>query len=148
MDFTLSQEQLTFQSAAKEFAEKEITPYAAEWDKKKHFPKDTIKKSADQGFCGLYLKGDKSGISCTRLDTALILEELAVACPSTAAYISIHNMTAWMIDQFGNENLKEKFVPKMVKGEWLSSYCLTEPWSGSDAASLKTTAKKKEINGF
>lgn len=144
MDFNLNQEQLTFQSAAREFAEKEITPYAAEWDRKKYFPKEVIKKSAELGFCSLYLKEDKGGMACTRLDTALILEELAVACPSTAAYISIHNMTAWMIDEFGNENIREKFVPKMAKGEWLGSYCLTEPWSGSDAASLKTTAQKKE----
>lgn len=144
MDFTLNQEQIIFQSTAKEFAEKEIKPYASEWDRKKYFPKEVIKKSADQGFCSLYLKEDKGGMACTHLDTALILEELAVACPSTAAYISIHNMTAWMIDEFGNENLREKFVPKMAKGEWLGSYCLTEPWSGSDAASLKTTAQKKE----
>ena len=143
MDFNLSQDQLAFQSAAKEFAEKEMTPYAAKWDKEKYFPRDTIKKSAGQGFCGLYLKEDKEGMACTRLDTAVILEELAVACPSTAAYISIHNMTAWMIDEFGNEKTREKFVPKMAKGEWLSSYCLTEPWSGSDAAGLKTTAQKK-----
>ena len=144
MDFSLSRDQLAFQAVAREFAEKELKPYAAKWDQEKFFPKSTIKKAADQGFCGLYLKEDKGGMACTRLDTALILEELAVACPSTAAYISIHNMTAWMIDEFGNEQIREKFVSKMTRGEWLSSYCLTEPWSGSDAAGLKTTAQKKE----
>ena len=143
MDFNLNQDQLAFQSVARDFAEKELKPYAAEWDEKKYFPKATIKKAAEQGFCGLYVKEDKRGMAFSRLDTTLILEELAVACPSTAAYISIHNMTAWMIDEFGNENVREKFVPKLANGEWLSSYCLTEPWSGSDAAGLKTTAKKK-----
>ncbi len=143
MDFNLTQDQLAFQAVARGFAEKELKPHAARWDRENIFPKSTIKKAAGQGFCGLYLKEDKGGMACTRLDTALILEELAVACPSTAAYISIHNMTAWMIDEFGNENLREKFVRKMVKGEWLGSYCLTEPWSGSDAAGLKTTAQKK-----
>ncbi len=143
MNFNLSQDQLAFQSSAREFAEKEFQPHAAEWDRKKHFPKATIKKAAQQGFCGLYLKEDKGGMACSRLDTALILEELAAACPSTTAYISIHNMTAWMIDEYGNETVREKFVPKVASGEWLSSYCLTEPWSGSDSAGLKTTAQKK-----
>ena len=143
MDFNLSQNQLAFQSAAKAFAEKEIKPYAAEWDEKKYFPKEVIKKAADQGFCGLYLKEDKGGLACTRLDTTLVLEELAVACPCTAAYISIHNMVAWVIDSFGNNNVREQFVSQMVKGEYLGSYCLTEPESGSDSASLKTTARKQ-----
>ena len=144
MNFSLTEEQLAFQAIAREFTNKELKPYVAQWEEKKYFPKDTIKKAADQGFCGLHLKEDKGGIACTRLDATLILEELAVACPSIAAYISVHNMTAWMIDTFGNENTREKFIPKMTKGEWLGSYCLTEPESGSDAASLKTTAHRKE----
>ena len=122
---------------------KEIQNHAAEWDEKKIFPKEVIKKSAEMGFCGLYLKEDVGGIACSRLDTAIIFEELAKACPSTTAYISIHNMVAWMIDEFGSEALRKEFVLKMAKGEWLGSYCLTEPWSGSDAAGLKAIAQKK-----
>ena len=95
MNFNLSENQLAFQATAREFAKKELKPYIAEWDEKKYFPKTTIKKAAEQGFCGLHLKEDKGGIACTRLDASLILEELAVACPSIAAYISVHNMTAW-----------------------------------------------------
>ena len=143
MDFNLSDEQLSFQSLAREFGKREIAPYAPEWDEKKIFPKETIKKSAELGFCGLYLKEDAGGMALSRLDTAIIFEELAVFCPSTTAYISIHNMTARMIDEFGSEELRKKFVPKMARGEWLGSYCLTEPWSGSDAAALKATAKKQ-----
>ena len=144
MNFNLNEEQKAFKALAKEFAEREIKPYSAEWDEKKYFPIEVIKKAAQQGFCGLYLKEDKGGMARTRLDTALILEELATACPSTAAYISIHNMTAWMIDEFANEPTREQFIPKMASGEWLGSYCLTEPWSGSDSAGLKATAQKKE----
>lgn len=143
MDFSLSQDQLAFQSTARAFAEKEIKPYAAEWDEKKYFPKEVIEKAADQGFCGLYLKEDKGGMGCTRLDTTLVLEELAVACPCIAAYISVQNMVAWVVDTFGNNILREQFIPKMVKGEYLGSYCLTEPESGSDSAGLKTTARKQ-----
>lgn len=144
MDFNLSEDQKAFQSLAKDFAEKELAPKAAEWDEEKIFPKKVIQKSAEMGFCGLYLKEDVGGIAVSRLDTAIIFEEMAKACPSTTAYISIHNMTAWMIDEFGSEFLRKQFVPKMAKGEWLGSYCLTEPWSGSDAAGLKSTAVKKE----
>ena len=143
MDFNLSEDQLAFQTLARDFAEKEMKNLAAEWDEKKIFPKEVIKKSAEMGFCGLYLKEDVEGISCTRLDTAIIFEEMAKVCPSTTAYISIHNMVAWMIDEFGSEFLRKEFVPKMARGEWLGSYCLTEPWSGSDAAGLKATAQKK-----
>ena len=143
MNFNLSEDQLSFQSLAGDFAEKEMKERAAEWDEKKIFPKDVIKKSAEMGFCGLYLKEDVEGLSLSRLDTAIIFEELAKVCPSTTAYISIHNMVAWMIDEFGSEYLRKKFVPPMAKGQWLGSYCLTEPWSGSDAAGLKATAQKK-----
>ena len=142
MNFNLSEDQLSFQSLARVFAKKELQNLAEEWDEKKIFPKEVIKKSAEMGFCSLYLKEDLGGMACSRLDTAIIFEELAKACPSTTAYISIHNMVAWMIDEFGSESLRKEFVPKMAKGEWLGSYCLTEPWSGSDAAGLKATAKK------
>ena len=142
MNFNLSEDQLSFQSLARDFAKKELQNQAEEWDEKKIFPKEVIKKSAELGFCSLYLKEDLGGMACSRLDTAIIFEELSKACPSTTAYISIHNMVAWMIDEFGSESLRKEFVPKMAKGEWLGSYCLTEPWSGSDAAGLKATAKK------
>ena len=144
MNFNLSADQISFQSLARDFAKKEFLNFAGEWDEKKIFPKETIKKSAELGFCGLYLKEDLGGMNCSRLDTSIIFEELAKVCPSTTAYISIHNMTAWMIDEFGSLFLREKFVPKMAQGEWLGSYCLTEPWSGSDAASLKATATKRK----
>ena len=144
MDFNLSEDQLSFQNLARDFAEKEMREQASEWDQKKIFPLEVIKKSAKMGFCGLYLKEDVGGIACSRLDTALIFEELAKACPSTTAYISIHNMTAWMIDEFGSDFLRKNFAPAMASGECLGSYCLTEPWSGSDAAGLKATAKKEK----
>ncbi len=144
MDFNLSEDQLSFQSLARDFAEKELKDQAGEWDEKKIFPKEIIKKSAKMGFCGLYIKEDVGGITLSRLDTSIIFEELAKACPSTTAYISIHNMVAWMIDEFGSTALRKEFVPKMASGEWLGSYCLTEPWSGSDSAGLKATAQKKD----
>ncbi|MBC6415277.1 MAG: acyl-CoA dehydrogenase family protein [Bdellovibrionales bacterium] len=143
MNFDLSQEQLSFQKLAKDYAEKEMQEQAGEWDKKRIFPIEIIKKSAEMGFCGLYIKEDVGGLGLSRLDTSLIFEQLAQACPSTTAYISIHNMTAWMIDEFGSDSLRKEFVPSMVSAENLGSYCLTEPWSGSDAASLKTKAKKE-----
>jgi len=143
MNFNLTDEQKSFQSLARDFANKELSPFAATWDAEKIFPKEVIQKSAEMGFCGLYLKEDVGGLSCSRLDTTLIFEELATACPSTTAYISIHNMVAWMIDTFGSDLLRKKVVPRLASGEHLSSYCLTEPGSGSDAASLKTSAHKK-----
>ena len=144
MDFNLSQEQLSFQKLARDFALKEMKEKAEQWDQKRIFPVDVIKKSAEMGFCGLYIKEDVGGLALSRLDTSLIFEELAKACPSTTAYISIHNMVAWMIDEFGSDFLRKEFVPSMTTGENLGSYCLTEPWSGSDAAGLKATAKKEK----
>ena len=143
MNFNLTEEQISFQTLARDFAEKEMKDQAGKWDEEKYFPKKLIKKSAEMGFCGLYIKEDVGGISLSRLDTALIFEELAKACPSTTAYISIHNMVAWMIDEFGSDFLRKEFASKMAGGEYLGSYCLTEPWSGSDAAGLKATAQKK-----
>lgn len=143
MDFNLNENQISFQSLARDFAEKELAPLASQWDEKKIFPRETIKKTAEMGFCGLYIKEDVGGMNLSRLDTAIVFEELAKACPSTTAYISIHNMTAWMIDEFGNDFLRKNFVPKMAGGDHLGSYCLTEPWSGSDAAGLRATAKKE-----
>ena len=143
MNFNLSEEQQAFKTLARDFANKEMAAHAGEWDAKKHFPKDVIKKSAQMGFCGLYIKEDVGGLECSRLDTSIIFEELSTVCPSTTAYISIHNMVAWMIDEFGKPEVRKKIVPSLASGEQLGSYCLTEPWSGSDAAGLKATAKKQ-----
>ena len=144
MNFNLTETQLSFQNLAREFAIKEMRDQAEKWDQEKIFPVDVIKKSADMGFCGLYIKEDVGGLAFSRLDTSLIFEELAKACPSTTAYLSIHNMVAWMIDEFGSDFLRKEFVPSMTSGKNLGSYCLTEPWSGSDAAGLKATAKKEK----
>ena len=143
MDFNLTEDQKSFQQVAQEFAEKEMAPKAAEWDSQKVFPKDVIAKAGEQGFCGVYIKEDVGGLGLSRLDASLIFEELAIGCPSTAAYITIHNMVTWMIDSFGQESVRTKYCPEMTAGVKLGSYCLTEPWSGSDAASLKATAVKK-----
>lgn len=140
MDFALSEEQAAIQEMARNFAAEELAPYAGEWDEKKHFPVDVIKKSAALGLAGIYTREDVGGSGLGRLDAALIFEALSEGCTSTAAYISIHNMCAWMIDRFGSEELRRRFCPRLTSMEILSSYCLTEPGSGSDAAALKTRA--------
>lgn len=142
MDFSLTEEQNAIRQMAQEFAEKEMAPYAADWDEKNFFPKDTLKKAASLGLAAIYVRDDVGGSALSRLDSAIIFEELATACPSTAAYLSIHNMVAWMIDTYGNEEQRRQWLPPLTTMEKFSSYCLTEPSSGSDAASLKTTAKK------
>ena len=144
MNFQLNSEQQAFQKLARDFSEKELQPHASKWDAEKIFPVDVIKKSAAMGFCGMYIQEDVGGIGSSRLNTSLVLEELAKACPSTAAYISIHNMVAWMLDEFATKSVREHWVPKMTSGELLGSYCLTEPWSGSDAAGLKAKAEKQK----
>lgn len=143
MNFDLTEEQKDFTEAAKTFAKTEMAPYAAQWDEKKIFPKATIKKAGEMGFCGLYTRESAGGLEQTRLTSAIVFEELAAACPSTAAYITIHNMVTWMIDTFAVEEVRQQYCPTMAMGEQLGSYCLTEAGAGSDAASLKTTAKKQ-----
>ncbi|WP_440026626.1 acyl-CoA dehydrogenase family protein [Chromobacterium amazonense] len=143
MDFALSEDQLAFQQSARDFAERELAPRAAEWDAESIFPLDVIRKSGDMGFLGLYTPEAYGGLGLSRLDSAIVFEELAAGCTSTAAYLTIHNMVSWMIASFGSKQLAEQWVPKMVTGEVLGSYCLTEPGAGSDAASLKTRAEKK-----
>lgn len=143
MNFTLSEEQSAFQKLAREFAKNEMAPFAKEWDEKHIFPVATLKKAASLGLAGICVRDDVGGTQLTRVDSALIFEELATACPSTAAYLSIHNMVAWLIDHYGSDALRQNFLPKLVSMEILSSYCLTEPGSGSDAASLKTTAVRQ-----
>lgn len=142
MDFALTEEQEAIQEMARRFAADELAPHAAEWDEKKHFPVDVIKKSAELGLAGIYTREDVGGSGLGRLDAALIFEALSEGCTSTAAYISIHNMCSWMIDRFGSNELRQKYCPKLASMEMIASYCLTEPGSGSDAAALKTKAVK------
>jgi butyryl-CoA dehydrogenase len=142
MDFNLSQEQLSIREMVNNFANKEMFAYAGEWDEKSIFPIETLRKAASLGLAAIYVKSDVGGSELTRLDSAMIFEELATACPSTAAFISIHNMVSWMIDTYASQELRKYWLPKLAKMEIFSSYCLTEPSSGSDAASLKTTAKR------
>uniref|UniRef100_A0A8C6ZJC2 Isobutyryl-CoA dehydrogenase, mitochondrial n=1 Tax=Nothoprocta perdicaria TaxID=30464 RepID=A0A8C6ZJC2_NOTPE len=139
----LTEEQKEFQKVAFDFAAKELAPHMAEWDEKEIFPVEAMRKAAQLGFGGIYVKPDVGGSGLSRLDTSIIFEALSTGCASTTAYLSIHNMCAWMIDTFGNEEQRQKFCPSLCSMEKLASYCLTEPGSGSDAASLLTTAKRK-----
>ncbi|MCI5047262.1 MAG: isobutyryl-CoA dehydrogenase [Aquisalinus sp.] len=143
MDFTLSEEQSAIQEMAQRFAKEELAPHAAKWDREKHFPVDVIRQSAQLGLAGIYTRDDVGGSGLTRLDAALVFEALSAGCTSTAAYISIHNMVSWMIDRFGSEDLRQKYCPKLTSMEYLASYCLTEPGSGSDAAALRTRAVRE-----
>lgn len=151
MDFSISDEQTAIRNMAREFANNEMLPHASEWDEHHHFPKEVLRKAAALGLAALYIKSDVGGTALSRLDSALIFEELATACPSTAAYLSIHNMVGWLIDHFGHDQLRKQWLPKLATMECFGSYCLTEPSAGSDAASLKTTAVKKDdvyiVNG-
>ena len=142
MNFLLNEDQLAFQDAARSFAAGEMKPFASEWDEKKIFPKAMFKKAGELGFMGMYCPEDVGGMNLPRLDTSIILEELAVGCTSTAAFISIHNMASWMISTWGTESTKQQWCDDLVMGQKLASYCLTEPGAGSDAGSLRTTAKK------
>ena len=142
MDFTLSDDQRAFQNAARRFAAEAMAPHAAAWDEDHVFPVEAMRAGAALGFAGIYVRSDVGGAELTRLDAAIIFEELAAACPSTAAYISIHNMAAWMIDRFGDGAQRRRFVPKLCSMAHFASYCLTEPGSGSDAASLRTRAER------
>jgi len=141
MDFTLSEDQQAFRDTARQFATERMLPQAARWDAEKIFPVETLREAAALGFGGIYVRDDVGGSALGRLDAALIMEELATACPSTAAYISIHNMSAWMIDAFGDDEQRRRFLPKLCSMEHFASYCLTEPGAGSDAASLGTRAE-------
>ncbi|NUB29121.1 isobutyryl-CoA dehydrogenase [Azospirillum brasilense] len=142
MDFALSEEQQAFRDTARDFAQQEMAPNAAHWDENSVFPVDTLRQAAALGFAGIYVGEEFGGSGLGRLDAALIFEELSAACPSTAAYISIHNMASWMIDRFGNPEQRERFLPKLTTMEHFASYCLTEPGAGSDAASLRTRAER------
>ncbi len=143
MNFEYNEDQLAIKEMAKNFAETELMPYASEWDQKEIFPLETLKRAADLGMAAIYVDDLYGGSGLTRLDAAIIFEELSRGCVSTAAYISIHNMVTWMIDKHGTDDLRKKFIPNLSTMQKMSSYCLTEPGSGSDAVALKTKATKK-----
>ena len=142
MDFDLSDEQRAFQETARDFARSEWLPHAADWDRREEFPQAALRAAAALGFAGIYVKDEFGGSGLGRLDAAIIFVELAAACPSTAAYLSIHNMAAWMIDRFGTREQRARLLPKLMSMEHFASYCLTEPGSGSDAAALATAARR------
>jgi alkylation response protein AidB-like acyl-CoA dehydrogenase len=140
MDFSLSEEQTAIRDMALDFAANEIAPHALEWDRERHFPVDTLRAAAALGLGGIYVRDEVGGTALTRLDAALVFEALAAGCPTISAYLSIHNMVAWMIDAYGTEEQRQSFLPGLCTMEKLASYCLTEPGSGSDAAALRTKA--------
>ncbi len=144
MDFELNEQQLAFRDAARQFASKELAPHAARWDETAEFPRETLARAGQLGFCGLYAPEEAGGLGLSRLDASIVLEELARGCTSTTAFISIHNMTTWMVAAFANEETRSALCPRLTAGEMLGSYCLTEPGAGSDAAALKSTATKAE----
>ncbi len=143
MHFALTEEQAAIQETALTFAKERLAPKALEWDETAHFPIDVIRETAALGMATIYVPADKGGSGLSRLDGALIMEALAYGCPSIAAYISIHNMVAWMVGKYGTEAQIAAWMPKLASMQLLASYCLTEPGSGSDAQAMKTTAKKQ-----
>lgn len=138
--FDLTDDQRAIQEMAQRFTADAITPFAAKWDEDHVFPRDTIKSAAQLGFAAIYVSEESGGIGLGRLESALIMEAMAYGCPAVSAFISIHNMASWMIDGFGSETVKTKYLPSLVSMDRIASYCLTEPGSGSDAAALKTKA--------
>src|ERR1700742_4886384 len=142
VDFALTDDQLALQAAARQFAQRELAPFAAQWDESSEFPRAAIAKAGENGFCGLYTSQERGGLGLPRLDATVIFEELAAGCTSTAAFISIHNMATWMVASWGQTPVLESWSQKLAAGELLASYCLTEPGAGSDAASLRTRAER------
>ncbi|MGK2739577.1 isobutyryl-CoA dehydrogenase [Tepidicaulis sp. LMO-SS28] len=140
MQFELDEQQRAIQDMAAQFAADKMAPHAADWDRDGHFPVDVMREAAELGFAGIYVREDVGGSALTRLDAALIFEALSRGCTSTAAFISIHNMASWMIDTFGSEEQRQRYLPDLTSMKKIASYCLTEPGSGSDAASLRTKA--------
>ena len=142
MHFELTEEQTAIQETALTFAKERLAPHAIEWDEKSYFPVEVIRETAQLGMATIYVPAEIGGSGLSRLDGALILEALSYGCPSISAYISIHNMVAWMVGTYGTPDQVKAWMPKLASMQWLSSYCLTEPDAGSDAVALKTTAKK------
>ena len=142
MDFELSEDQRAIQDTARAFAAAEFAPNAARWDEDKHFPVETLRAAAALGFGGIYVREDVGGSALGRLDATLVFEALSAGDVSTSAFLSIHNMASWMIDRFGSDALRARYLPRLTTMELIASYCLTEPGAGSDAASLRTTARR------
>lgn len=145
--FELNEDQRAIQEMTAGFAAERVAPYALDWDRERHFPANVIRETGPLGFGGIYIGEDVGGSGLGRLDAVLIFEALAAACPAFSSFISIHNMATWMIDKFGDEAQRQRFLPKLTSLEWIASYCLTEPGAGSDAAALKTRATRSGGNG-
>ena len=143
MDFALSEDQIAIQQAAEAFARDRLAPNSARWDEEKHFPVEVMREAAALGFAGLYVRDDVGGSGLSRLDSVIVFEALAEGDVTTAAYLSIHNMCAWMIDRFGSDALRQRYLSRLTTMELIASYCLTEPGSGSDAAAMRTTARRE-----
>ncbi|PZP26638.1 isobutyryl-CoA dehydrogenase [Pseudomonas kuykendallii] len=143
MDFEFSEEQRLLIESARTFASRELAPHAADWDRDHHFPVDVIRLAADQGFLALYLDEADGGLGLSRLSASLIFEQLAAGCVATTAFLTIHNMASWMLARFAEPALKDAWLPRLISGELLASYCLTEPDAGSDAAHLRTRARRE-----
>ncbi|MFN3585017.1 isobutyryl-CoA dehydrogenase [Phenylobacterium sp.] len=143
MDFNLTEDQRAIEDAARAFAAAELAPHSARWDEEKHFPVDVMRKAAELGFAGLYVREDVGGSALSRLDASIVFEQLSYGDVATAAFVSIHNMASWMIDRFGSDELRRRYLPRLTTMELIASYCLTEPGSGSDAAALMTSARKE-----
>ncbi|MDO8900899.1 MAG: acyl-CoA dehydrogenase family protein [Phenylobacterium sp.] len=143
MNFEFSDDQRALQAAAQAFAAAELAPYSARWDRESYFPVETLRQAAALGFAGIYLSEDVGGTGLSRLDASLIFEALAYGDVATTAYLTIHNMASWMIDRFGDEALRQRYLPRLTTMDLIASYCLTEPGAGSDAAALTTTAERQ-----
>jgi alkylation response protein AidB-like acyl-CoA dehydrogenase len=143
VQFGLSEEQRAIRDMAREFSNSELAPNAARWEEEGTLSRETLRKAGDLGFGGVYVRDDVGGTGLSRLDAAIVFEELSSGCTSTSAMISIHNMAAAMIDRYGSEDLRQRYLPKLVTLEHMASYCLTEPGAGSDAASLQTRARRE-----
>ena len=147
VQFELNEDQRAIREMTESFAAERVAPYVLDWDRERHFPANVIRETGPLGFGGIYVNEDVGGSGLGRLDAVLIFEALASACPAFSSFISIHNMASWMIDNFGDEAQRQRFLPKLTSMEWLASYCLTEPGAGSDAAALKTRATRSGGNG-
>ncbi|EGQ7813500.1 acyl-CoA dehydrogenase family protein [Vibrio parahaemolyticus] len=143
MDFELNEDQLAFAEVAKQFADQMLAPHAAEWDENHHFPKDVLRQAGELGFLSIYTPPEHGGLGLSRLDAAIIFEQLAMGCTATTAFMTIHNMATWMITSFAKAEVAKQFSADLISGEKLASYCLTEPNAGSDAASLTTSAVRE-----
>lgn len=143
MQFALNEDQIAVRDMARDFAAEKIAPFALKWDEEKHFPVDVMREAASLGIGGIYIKDDVGGSALTRFDATLIFEALAQGCPTVSSFISIHNMASWMIDAYGSNEQRHKWLPKLCTMELLASYCLTEPGAGSDAAALRTRAVRE-----